>query len=345
LNGQGLLVGTGLGLAYLIRQQGTACDAASMGWALGRRGAPKSDRPWNGGEQGGLLVLFGDARGEVAAKAVEGKGGHSLLVDSLIYTVKFIPISRVDSYMILILFLVLALVLLLAYCSHPMSLRVLREGFAALPDFSKPSIDLAKNADFMTFLQFNQSVCAMWDDVIADVMKNDQVSQTPAERLPKAQYVAQLEQQAATVFVKCAPFDATSTLSVLLAAVPESPQVYKNTFAFLNSKLSDSLEKLHTALDSANTSVSAFADYEPFEDCKAAVAAAVAAAKATPSPSVKELEVQQQKQTNQVLARIKNTMVELPALQKGLQTVLAKYNELKEYKKKSESGEIFNEVT
>ena len=230
-----------------------------------------------------------------------------------------------------------------------MSLRVLKEGFAALPDFSKPSIDLAKNADFMTFLQFNQSVCAMWDDVVADIMKNDQVSQAPEERLPKAQYVAQLEQQAATVFVKCAPFDATSTLSVLLAAVPESPQVYKNTFAFLNSKLSDSLAKLHAALDSANTSVSAFADYEPFEDCKAAIAAATAAAtaaaKAAPSPSVQDLQAQQQKQTNQVLARIKSCMVELPALQKGLQTVLAKYNELKEYKKKSESGEIFNEVT
>jgi hypothetical protein len=251
--------------------------------------------------------------------------------------------------MILILFLILALVLLLAYCSHPMSLRVLREGFAALPDFSKPSIDLAKNADFMTFLQFNQSVCAMWDDVIADIMKNDQVSQTPAERLPKDKYIAQLQQANSpdAPFVKCAPFDATSTLSVLLEAVPESPQAYKDTFAFLNSKLSDSLAKLHTALDSANTSVSAFADYEPFEDCKAAVAAAVAETKAaaTTSSSVKELEAQQQKQTNQVLARIKNTMVELPALQKGLQTVLAKYNELKEYKKKSESGEIFNEVT
>lgn len=251
--------------------------------------------------------------------------------------------------MILLLFLVLALVLLLVYCSHPISLCVLKEGFAALPDFSKPSINLSKNADFMTFLQFNQSVCTMWDDVITDVMKNDQVSQQPEERLPKAQYVAQLEQQATGTFVKCIPFDATSTLSVLLNAVPESPQPYKDTFAFLNSKLTDTLEKLHTALDSANVSVSAFADYEPFEDCTAAVAAAVAETKATaatiPSPSVQDLQVQQQKQTNQILARIRTSMVEMPTLQRGLQTVLAKYNELKEYKKKSESGEIYNEVT
>ena len=254
--------------------------------------------------------------------------------------------------MILLLFLILALLLLLAYCSHPISLRVLKEGFAALPDFSKPSIDLSKNADFMTFLQFNQSVCTMWDDVIADVMKNDQVSQEPEERLPKAQYVAQLEQDATGTFVKCIPFDATSTLSVLLNAVPESPQAYKDTFAFLNSKLTDTLEKLHKALDSANVSVSAFADYEPFEDCTAAVAAATAAAtaKATTtaaatSPSVQDLQLEQQKQTNQILARIRTSMVEMPTLQKGLQTVLAKYNELKEYKKKSESGEIFNEVS
>jgi len=253
--------------------------------------------------------------------------------------------------MILLLFLLLALVILLAYCSHPMSLRVLKEGFAALPDFSKPSIDLSKNADFMTFLQFHQSVCTMWDDVIADVMKNDQVSQQPEERLPKAQYVAQLEQQATGTFVKCIPFDATSTLSVLLGAVPESPQPYKDTFAFLNSKLTDTLEKLHTALDSANVSVSAFADYEPFEDCTAAIAAATAAAtakataNATPSPSVNDLQLEQQKQTNKVLARINSCMVEMPTLQRGLQTVLAKYNELKEYKKKSESGEIYNEVT
>jgi len=88
LNGQRLLVGTGLGLTYLIRQQGAACDAATVGRprgnrALGRRGTPKSDRSWNGGNQGGLLVLFGDAGGEVAAEAIEGKGGHSLLAPVL----------------------------------------------------------------------------------------------------------------------------------------------------------------------------------------------------------------------------------------------------------------------
>jgi len=248
------------------------------------------------------------------------------------------------------LLLLVALLLLLLVLSHPLSRRVLKEGFAALPDFSKPSVDLSKNADFMTFLQFNQSVCAMWDDIIADIMKNDQVSQTPAERLPKAQYIAQLQRSYSplAVFVKCTPFDQTSTLSVLLAAIPESPKVYKDTFLFLNKQLTDTLQKLHEALDSTNVSVSSFANYEPFEDCSAAVAAAVAAAtakaKAVPSPSVQDLQVQQQKQTDQVLARVNSCMVEMPGLQKALQTVAAKYNELKEYKKKTESGDIIGEV-
>jgi len=250
--------------------------------------------------------------------------------------------------MILLLFLVFVL-LLLAYCSHPTWRRVLQEGFGELPDFSKPSVNLAVNADFMTFVQFNQAVCTMWDEVITDIIKNDQVGVPAEQQLTKEQYVAKLEQGFLTKIslVKCIPFDPTSTLSVLLAAVPESPQVYKDTFLFLNKELTDALKKLHDALDSANVSVSAFADYEPFEDCSAAVAAATAAATtaATAAPSVQNLQAEQLKQTNQLLARINSCMVEMPALQSGLQSVNAKYSELKSYKTKSESGDIYNEVT
>ena len=242
----------------------------------------------------------------------------------------------------LLLIALLGTVLLLVYVSHPLRRRILREGFE-LPNFSMPSSDLSKNADFMTFFKFNQQVCTMWNEIMEDLMKNDQVSQPVAERLPKDQYIKQLA--GASSFVKCLPFDAKSTLSVLLEAVPETGKVYKDTFLFLNTKISDSLQKVQSALDSTKVSVSAFADYEPFENCAAAVAAAVAATKAKPSPSVQELLAQQQKQTTQILTRISIILIELPDLQKGLQGVITKYNELKKYKKKAESGDIFNEVT
>ena len=240
----------------------------------------------------------------------------------------------------LLLIALLGTVLFLVYAAHPLSRRFLREGFD-LPNFAQPSVDLSKNADFMTFLQFNQQVCTMWNDVVADIMKNDQVSQPPEQRLSKEQYVAQL----GTNFVKCQPFDQTSSLSVLLTAIPADAKVYTDTFAFLDTKISDTLQKLHAALDSTNVSVSAFANYEPFENCDAAVAAAAAKAAAKPSPSVQDLQLQQQQQTSLVLTRVHTILVTLPTLQKGLQTVLTKYNELKEYKRKAESGEIFNEVT
>jgi hypothetical protein len=242
----------------------------------------------------------------------------------------------------LLIVALLGTLLLIAYIAHPASRRFY-EGFD-LPNFSQPSIDLSKNADFMTFLQFNQQVCTMWEEVLADIMKNDQVSQPVEERLPKEQYVLQLEQgySALAKFVKCQPFDQTSTLSVLLAAIPESTQVYNDTFAFLNKEISDTLEKLHSALDSANVSVSAFANYEPFEDCKAAVAAATAA---KTSPSVQDLQLQQQQQTSQVLARVRAILIELPTLKIGLQAVVTKYNELKRYKERADSGDIVNDIT
>jgi len=220
------------------------------------------------------------------------------------------------------------------------------EGFDALPNFSQPSVDLSKNADFMTFLAFHKQVCAIWDEVVSEIMKNDQVSQPVNERLPKEQYIAKMQQgySKTAVFIKCQPFDQASSLTVLLNAVPVITQVYKDTFAFLNKEITDVLQKLHAALDSANVSVSHFANYEPFADCKAEVAAAVANANAKPSPSVQDLQLQQQQQTAEVLTRIRMILMELPALQAALQSVSTQYQTLKDYKKKGESGEIFSEV-
>ena len=243
----------------------------------------------------------------------------------------------------------LGVLLLLTILSHPVRRRLFLEGFT-LPNFSQPSIDLSKNANFMTFLAFHQQVCTIWDEIVTEVMKNDQVSQPINERLPKEKYMAQLAFQYSSTakFIQCKPFDQTSPLSVLLESIPDTTQVYKDTFAFLNKELSDTLQKLHDALDSTNVSVSHFANYEPFADCKAEVAVAVAnataAAAVSPSPSVQTLQMQQQTQTTQVLNRIHTILVELPALQTALQSVSAQYKTLKDYKKKGESGEIFSEV-
>ena len=238
-----------------------------------------------------------------------------------------------------LLILIGLLLLFIVYKSKRM------DGFADLPNFSLPSQDLSKNANFMTFLKFHQQVCTVWDNVIEDIMKNDQVSQPVEERLPKPQYVLQLQKDYSTTasFVGCQAFDQTSTLSVLLASIPDTTKVYKDTFAFLNKNIADTLGKLESALNSANVSVSAFADYrESFEDCSAAVAAATAKAKT--EPTVKDLAKQQQDQTNQVLARVKTILVEQGALQSQLQAVMAGYQKLQDYKKQGEDGTIYQNI-
>ena len=235
------------------------------------------------------------------------------------------------------------------------------DGFADLPNFSLPSQDLSKNANFMTFLKFHQQVCAVWNEVIEDIMKNDQVSQPVNERLPKEQYIQQLQKtnSGTTTFVRCQPFDQTSTLSVLLEAIPETTRAYKETFKFLDKNISDTLAKLESALNSANVSVSAFADYrEGFEDCTAAVAAATAAATAkanaaatakanaaVPKPTVEDLIQEQKDKTNNVLARVTNILIERDVLQSQLQAVMAGYEKLKDYKKQGEDGTIYQNIT
>lgn len=221
-----------------------------------------------------------------------------------------------------------------------MSRRILFEGFDALPNFSLPSQDLSLIPDFMTFLQFHQQACTMWNEAVDEIMKNDQVDKPPDQQLTKEQYIQQMEQTSVppTTFVRCLPFDQTSTLEVLLASIPENTKVYKNTFQFLDVKMSESLQKLKDALNGSNVSVSAF------EDCKAEVAAATAAATAKPSPSVQDLLEQQQRLTTTVLTRVKTILVELPSLQASLKKVTDLYNTLKEYKAKGESGAIYSEV-
>lgn len=248
----------------------------------------------------------------------------------------------------MIAFLLLLIGLLSLFLVY--SLYKTTEGFADLPNFSLPSQDLSKNANFMTFLKFHQQVCTVWNEVIEDIMKNDQVSQPENERLPKAQYVLKLQTDYSTTasFVGCQAFDQTSTLSVLLASIPQTTKVYKDTFAFLIKNIADTLEKLQSALNSANVSVSAFADYtEGFEDCSAAIAAATAAATAAAKkePAVKDLLKLQQDQTNQVLARVQTILVEQSALQSQLNLVMAGYEKLKDYKKQGEDGTIYQNVT
>lgn len=240
----------------------------------------------------------------------------------------------------ILVLLVLGTFLFVAYISHPMSRRILFEGFDALPNFSLPSQDLSLIPDFMTFLQFHQQACTMWNEAVDEIMKNDQVDKPPDQQLTKEQYIQQMEQTSVppTTFVRCLPFDQTSTLEVLLASIPENTKVYKNTFQFLDVKMSESLQKLKDALNGSNVSVSAF------EDCKAEVAAATAAATAKPSPSVQDLLEQQQRLTTTVLTRVKTILVELPSLQASLKKVTDLYNTLKEYKAKGESGAIYSEV-
>jgi len=191
--------------------------------------------------------------------------------------------------------------LFVVHVSHPITRRFLTEGFAAL-DYTKPSVDLTTEPDFMAFYKFHTDVCALWNGVIDEAMKNDCVDPSSPESIQarkdaeksigdrpkvtaappppsspcptKPAYIKSLldvwrlvKKNNNICFINCDKvWDAKSSLIDLLAAVPLNINCYRDTLQFLIYKTQDTINQANDAINRANEEQ--FADYKTTIDCK-----------------------------------------------------------------------------
>jgi hypothetical protein len=137
--------------------------------------------------------------------------------------------------------------------SHPSNRQFLVDGFVPV-DYSKPSVDLSKDPDFMAFYNFHTEVCSLWNAVIDEVMKNDCAA--PDANCPaKPQYIKKLAsaydatQSSPTCFVQCdSTWSHTSTLAELDAVMPKDISCYRGTLEFIINKSTDVINQVQSAL-------------------------------------------------------------------------------------------------
>ena len=162
-----------------------------------------------------------------------------------------------------LLLLILFVLLFVIYMSHPSNRQFLLDGFVSV-DYSKPSVDLSKDPDFMAFYTFHTEVCRLWNAVIDEVMKNECAA--PDANCPaKPEYVKKLSsaydttQSSPSCLVQCeSTWSQKSTLAELDAAIPKDIKCYRGTLDFIISKSTDVINQVQTAL---NDIPSAFVDY------------------------------------------------------------------------------------
>jgi hypothetical protein len=167
--------------------------------------------------------------------------------------------------------LVLILFLFVVYLSNPLSRRLLREGFAV--DYSKPAVDLTKEPEFMAFYKFHTEVCALWNNVIDEIMKNDCVD--PESKCPpKPQYINNLKtsyNETAAPKICFSPCETlwspTSSLKELDVAIPSNINCYKGTLQYIVEKSQEMITKVQDAI-ARIPSQDSFADYEATINCK-----------------------------------------------------------------------------
>jgi len=237
-------------------------------------------------------------------------------------------------YSIGILLLLLFLLLFVAHMSHPLSRRFLMEGFVV--DYSKPSVDLTTEPDFMGFYTFHGEVCKLWDAVIDKSMENDCTEQKCPE---KEIYIKNLETQYKKIspdscFIQCnKSWDANSSLDDLLEAIPENIKCYRGTLTYIFNESKKMIIKLKDALADAN--ISAFADYHSLSEEGFAQQTQTKAEMPMPPEAKEQLD-----KTNKIIGRCRVMTSSIPALKQLMDQSKKNIVYLKGMQKKAESGEL-----
>jgi len=196
--------------------------------------------------------------------------------------------------------LTLLILLFVVHVSHPITRQFLMEGFK-VDDYTRPSVDLTTEPDFMAFYKFHTGVCVLWNNIIDESMKNDCIDPNSPEMVQarkdaektvgsradrkapvttdppcpsKPNYIKNLlpayrqsKMDENICFIECEKvWDAKSTTADLLAAIPLNINCYRGTLQFI-------IDKTTATIDQANEQLSriseAFADYDTKINCKA----------------------------------------------------------------------------
>jgi len=256
-------------------------------------------------------------------------------------------------YSIGVLLLCLFLLLFVAHMSHPLSRRFLTEGFVV--DYTKPSVDLTTEPDFMAFYKFHLEVCALWNTIIDEVMKNDCVD--PANPCPgREAYIAKLEadynaNNPPQCFLKCdKAWDAKSSLEVLSEAVPDNINCYRGTLTYVLNKSNEIIKQVNDAM--AKIPPQGFADYKAeilcspdkkgptkCKDAKGDIYVVQAPNKANSAEAAKK----QLDQTNKIIGRCRVMTTAIPTINKLMVAAKQNVEQLKIVQEKAKSGQLLPE--
>jgi len=197
-------------------------------------------------------------------------------------------------------------------------------------------IDLATNKQFKAFLQFHETVCDMWNEVVQKSMDSDQTT------LSKAAYIQQMEQsiQPPETLIQCAStLTATTDPATLLQEIPTTIDPYKNTLTFLVSKTTAMLTKLEGDLQG---NIEQFAPYEATVSCDPTTQTCKGS-NITCSISG-DASGNNQPLLQQVLDRIGPILEAVPDIQPLYTQAQTNIAKLKEYSGKAQDGSLVNDV-
>jgi hypothetical protein len=237
--------------------------------------------------------------------------------------------------------------------SHPLSRRYLTEGFVV--DYTKASVDLTTEPDFMMFYQFHTDVCALWNAIIDEVMKNDCVD--PDHPCPDRQtYIAKLENDynannPPQCFLHCdKTWDAKSSLEDLLERMPENINCYRGTLTYVVSKSNDIIKQVNDAM--AQIPPQGFADYKAeilcsptnkgptqCKDAKGDIYVAQPPSKTNSAEAAKK----QLDQTNKIIGRCRIMATAIPELNQLMALAKQNVGHLKEVQQKAKNGQLLPE--
>jgi len=286
-------------------------------------------------------------------------------------------------YSIWILIGLLVAFLLVVHLSHPITRRFLFEGFVAI-DYTKPSVDLSQDPDFMAFYEFHTEVCELWNKVITEVMKNtcgdaslckdpkvDCGDKWMAGCPPKAQYIATLKMnynldrkmasKLPACFIECdTEWDANSTLSVLSKVVPANIKCYRGALEFILDESNKIIAQVKDAF-SQIPAIGGFADYTTTITCNPDANGINSCqdengtiyVEQTPKQQEVQQQVvqnmsevqQQEAATNQIIAKCKVINAEIPEVKELLAQAIERVAYLLKLQMYAKDGTLINKRT
>ena len=237
------------------------------------------------------------------------------------------------------------------------------EGFDAV-DYTKPAVDLTTEPDFMAFYKFHLEVCALWNEVIDESMKNDCVD--PSNPCPaKPDYIKNLQATyiqskggTNVCFIHCdKAWDAKSSLADLLEAVPMNINCYSGTLQFVVDKTTEIINQVNDAMSKIPPQTESYADYKTTINCKTDDKGTtectddkgnVYVQKATQQNQqsqeqqleVTDLALKQKNDTNTVIGRCRTMMAEIPELKQLMKQASENVETLKVLQQKAKNGTL-----